>query len=307
MKKEFVERKEYNNVISVKLVLPSKCICECPFCYNNDYRNKLGGAQNIKSFLNNYLKSLDNIINKIGDKNPISLDITGGEPTHDVDLLNRVLQELYDYKINDKVDRVTMTTNTENLYAVLQSVSKVVNYVNFSIHDYRLNKRIQIMDLYTPDAFYRLLIRQLLDYGVKTSAIAVIYEEIPDFSLWRDRFITWCQIMGFTALRFRCDVFWKSQNLFDMYMEDTIVERRFKVITHENTPDSHWCRLRQNDGFRVFFLHGVLDISQVTKGIEYIIHDDGKLYCDYYKNTKIEDYEYEIGKIYDLASAITIH
>lgn len=190
MKKEFVERKEYNNVISVKLVLPSKCICECPFCYNNDYRNKMGGVRNTKSFLDNYLKSLDNIINKIGDKNPISLDITGGEPTHDVDLLNRVLQELYDYKINNKVDRVTMTTNTENLYPVLHSVSKVVNYVNFSIHDFRLNIRKQIMGLDILDSFYYLLIQQLLDSGIKTSAIAVIHEEIPDFSLWSIRHIS---------------------------------------------------------------------------------------------------------------------
>ena len=43
-----------------------------------------------------------------------------------------------------------------------------------------------------------------------------------------------------------------------------------------------------------------LDTSINTKGIEYVIADDGKCYCDFYKRTKLEDYRYEVGKIYDL-------
>ena len=77
-------------------------------------------------------------------------------------------------------------------------------------------------------------------------------------------------------------------------------DNRFDIITYENTTDSHWLRLRDKEtGFRIFFLHGVLDTSLLTKGIEYVIDDDGKCYCDYYKRTPIEKYEYEIGKIYD--------
>ena len=33
--------------------------------------------------------------------------------------------------------------------------------------------------------------------------------------------------------------------------------------------------------------------------IEYVIDEDGIAYCDFYKRTKVSDYKYEIGKIYD--------
>ena len=46
---------------------------------------------------------------------------------------------------------------------------------------------------------------------------------------------------------------------------------KFDTINYEKTTDSHWCRLRRKDGMRVFFLHGVLDTSILTKGIEYVI------------------------------------
>ena len=83
-------------------------------------------------------------------------------------------------------------------------------------------------------------------------------------------------------------------------MQQIIDDSFYDVITFENTPDSCWCRLRRkNDGFRVFFLHGVKDTTLYTKGIEYIVNNDGKCYCDYYKKTPIEHYKYEIGKIYD--------
>ncbi len=47
------------------------------------------------------------------------------------------------------------------------------------------------------------------------------------------------------------------------------------------------------------FLHGVRDTSILTKGIEYVVDEDGIAYCDFYKRTKVSDYKYEIGKIYD--------
>lgn len=102
-------------------------------------------------------------------------------------------------------------------------------------------------------------------------------------------------------MRFRCDVFWTNSDIFDIYLIKAMNEvNKFNVINYENTTDSHWCRLRRKDGMRVFFLHGVLDTSVKTKGIEYVIDTDGHCYCDYYRKIKIEDYQYEVGKIYDM-------
>lgn len=74
----YVERTDYNKVISVKLMIPGTCNAKCTFCYMKDYKHSVLKNQK-DEFLNNYLSSLNKIISEIGDKNPISLDITGNE------------------------------------------------------------------------------------------------------------------------------------------------------------------------------------------------------------------------------------
>lgn len=78
----YIERTDYNKVISIKLMIPGTCNAKCTFCYMKDYKSSVLKNQK-DEFLNNYLSSLNKIISKIGDKNPISLDITGNEPTFD--------------------------------------------------------------------------------------------------------------------------------------------------------------------------------------------------------------------------------
>ena len=92
---KYIERKDYNKVITVKLVIPSGCNAKCPFCYNKDKQVSYDKEQ----FLYNFMASLDNIITLIGNKNPVSLDITGGEPTLDIELLKDVLIKLKEYDI----------------------------------------------------------------------------------------------------------------------------------------------------------------------------------------------------------------
>lgn len=87
----YIERKKYNNVITVKLVIPGGCNAHCTFCYMKNYENV---ANNSSDFMGNFISSLSFIIDAIGDKNPISLDITGNEPTYNVELLKNILQAL---------------------------------------------------------------------------------------------------------------------------------------------------------------------------------------------------------------------
>lgn len=294
---EFCERKDYNKVISVKLVIPCGCNAKCLFCYNKD---KPLLQYSKKEFLENFTSSLEQLLNEIGNKNPVSLDITGGEPTLDINLLSRVLIKLKDFNIQSRVSRVTMTTNGTNLDNIpLELMKGVINYVNISVHDFRPKIRRSIMQININDADYKKIIARLNSIGITVSAVVVIFKEIENFNQWRDDFINWAQKIGFISVRFRCDVFWHSQICFDNYMIDSKNEDQFDVINYEITSDSHWCRLRRKDGMRVFFLHGVLDTTKYTKGIEYVIHDDGKCYCDFYKRMPINEYKHEIGKIYD--------
>ena len=125
----FVERKDYNKVITVKLVIPGRCNAKCPFCYNKDKRISCDKQQ----FLDNFINSLDDIICRIGDKNTISVDITGGEPTLDPELLSKVLIKLKQYDIKSRVLRTTITTNGTNLKEVIPFMKGVIDYVNISI------------------------------------------------------------------------------------------------------------------------------------------------------------------------------
>lgn len=294
---KYIERTDYNNVITIKLVIPCGCNAKCPFCYNKDKRYF---PYDKEQFLNNFIKSLDNVINLIGEKNPISVDITGGEPTLDPELLVKILLKLKEYNIQSKVLRVTLTSNGSNLKEIIPYMKNVVNYVNISIHDWHPARREKILGFSLYKLDYMKIIKRLNSIGITVSACAVIFKPIQNFSKWRDNFINWAKAAGFIAVRFRCDVFWNESNIFDNYLLESMNElHKFDTINYEKTTDSHWCRLRRKDGMRVFFLHGVLDTSIITKGIEYVIDTNGQCYCDYYRRTKINDYNYEVGKIYD--------
>lgn len=101
---EYIERKDYNKIITIKLVIPGGCNCKCPFCYMQDYDTVM--ANNFDAFHSNYLTSLLYLIEKIGDKNHISLDITGNEPTLNLTQFIMILRELDGADIKSKVQRV---------------------------------------------------------------------------------------------------------------------------------------------------------------------------------------------------------
>lgn len=295
---EFVERTDYNKVITIKLVIPSGCNANCRFCYMKD--NNLSMQYDRQVFLERFISSICEVLNKIDNKNPVSLDITGNEPTYDPELLKEVLERIRTSGIKKRFSRVTITSNGYRMVEVIPYLQNVVDYVNLSIHDFRRRERQNIMGWAgLSDQEYRRIVQGLKRCGITTSAVSVIHKPVENFKAWAHEFVEWCKSIGFIALRFRCDVFWKDQHLFDAYMEDEISDSQYTVITHETTSDSHWCRLRRYDGFRVFFLHGVRDTSLLTKGIEYVVSDDGIAYCDFYKRTKLSEYQYEVGKIYD--------
>lgn len=297
--KELIERTKYNNKITIKLVMPTACNCKCAFCYNKEY----GVSNTNKShFLNKFIKSINYLIHEIDGKNPITLDITGGEPTIDANLFKVVMSELRRHNIPSRVNYITLTTNGINLLKVASSMMDVVRYVNISTHHYDniIRKDIFGLNPSSKDLDYKKMTNILSHVGITTSTTSVISHPIPDFHDFLMNYIKWCKDNGFIALRLRNDCFWQDSE-FDTYMEETMSKDSvFKVISHENTPDSHWCRLRMDDGFRVFFLHGVEDTSCVTKGIEYVVNDDGMAYVDFKKSVKVEECEWEIGKIYDI-------
>lgn len=293
--KNYTYRKDFANVITVKLVIPSGCNAQCQFCYMKSYEKM---CYDKELFLNNFLDSLTEVIVGIDGRQPISLDITGNEPTFDKQLLKTVLIKLRSYPLLNKICRVTLTSNGMNLEELIPYMKGVVNYVNISVHDFRIEKRKEIFGIEKVLSYedYRRIVLELLNNGIDSSAICVLYKDVYDFNYFRDTFISWCKEIGFQSIRFRNDVFWKESK-FDTYMAQAIKD--FNVIQEEHTNDSNWCRLSDDEGFFIFFLNGVVDTSIVSKGIEYVINDDGKCYVDFYKRTLLKDYDFPIGLIFD--------
>lgn len=296
---DWVKRTEYNKVISLKLIIPGSCNAKCVFCYMND--KKLNLKETKKEFLDNFINSINQFLKELEDKNPVSLDITGNEPTLDVSFLGKVLTLLKESGVQRKFTRVTLTTNGVHIEEIIPYLKDVVDYVNLSVHDYREDERKKIMGISVFPS-YAPIIKKLNDIGITVSCVSVLYKPVINFQEWFSNFVDWCKEQGFISLRFRWNVFWDESETFENYMDIGMHNSDYQIINHENTPDSHWCRLRRYDGFRVFFLKGVLDTSECTKGIEYVIAEDGQCYCDFYKKTKLEDYEFKVGEIYDMGS-----
>lgn len=295
---EYVERINYDSKITIKLVIPSGCNAKCEFCYMKDYDNIM--TNNKDEFLDNFIPSLDYLLSEINDKDKVSLDITGNEPTFDIKLLTTTLLTLKEYNIRSKVNRVTITTNGLNLLKVIPYFEGVINYVNISVHHYSHYDRENIFGCKVPSVMdYRIMVDRLNKINIKTSAICVIYKQIDNFERFMNSFINYCKHVGFISIRFRNNVFWEDSE-FNIYADIALNNDSFTIIQNEDTTDSKWCRLRMDDGFRVFFLNGVKDTSIVVKGIEYVIADNGKAYTDFYKRELVKDYNFTIGKIYDI-------
>lgn len=298
--KRYEVRKDYNNVVSIKLVIPSYCQAKCEFCFMNAYSKM---EHDYDLFLMRYLDSLGDVVNALYGKHPISLDITGNEPTFNPDLLRKVLRGLKQSRWLDKLNRVVMTTNGYNLDAVIDDLRGVVSYVNISTHHYKLEERRNIFGTWRipDDDQLRKMVLDLLARGIRTSTVAVIYRPMDGFERFVESYIRWADGIGFESVRFRGDCHTDEfAPTFNQYIDDIVGSGRYHVIQEERTNDSHWCRLADDEGRFFFMLQGVPSTYDCSRGIEYIINDDGLPYLDYYKEHSFEFRDLPVDYIFDV-------
>lgn len=295
---KYIVRQDYNNVVSIKLVIPSYCQAKCEFCFMNGYEKMEHDAD---AFLSKFMDSLYDIVNSLYGKQPISLDITGNEPTFNPNLLKKVLRTIKNSGIKEKINRVVITTNGYRLNDVINDLYGVVNYINISTHHFELDKRREIFGTWripSDDELHDIVLR-LLDKGIAASTVAVVYKPIDNFAEFLKKYIIWAKSIGFNSIRFRGDCATdKFADTFNSYIDETT--KQYKVIQEENTNDSHWCRLVTDDGYFFFMLQGVVSTYECSRGIEYIINDDGVAYLDYYKQHKFSDNDLPMNYIFDL-------
>lgn len=294
-KKGWEIRKDFNNIVTVKLSLPGRCNAVCTFCYHKGEVNVCNSTVK-ESFLDAFTTSLCKILDHLEDM-PASLDITGYEPTMDIVFLDKVLNKLRNFHRLKEFKRVTLTTNGFGLFLYPVDLKGVVDYVNVSIHHYEAKERRSIMGTYTLDLEYEQLAQDMADMNIDVSAVAVVHKKINNFPEYLDKFIEWCKTNGYISLRIRHNAFAPassidtySQKDFNKYMQYAL--DTYTVIQQEESADSTWCRVVDNDGFQVFFLAGVLDTSDNSIGIEYVVAGDGKAYLDHGCNTELIDSPY---------------
>ena len=297
-------RQDFDNAITVKLVIPGSCNARCRFCYNGCNGNiRTATTEQKEHWLESFTGSLARIIDAIGDGQPISVDITGNEPTLDADFLRRVMDRLRTLPQLSQVARVTMTTNGTHLAEVAPSLVGVVDYVNISVHDFDQLRRDCVFGAHVcTDDDYMEIVLALAKVNIPASAVCVVDHEIPDFEGFYREFVDWCWHIGFVSLRFRHNVFaTELAEDFDAHMAAVRDSDEYPqyVIQQESTPDSHWCQLVDESGFMTFFLRGVESTYDVSPGIEFVVAGDGKLYADYDKRVPIDDYPFPIGYVFD--------
>lgn len=293
-------RQEYDGVVSIKLVIPSYCQAKCEFCFMNGYKDM---NHDYNTFIYNFLNSLTEIIIANDGKQLISLDITGNEPTFSPVLLKEICDKLRNYKYLDKITRCVLTTNGFMLKNVINDLKGVVNYVNISTHHYNLDERKNIFGTWkipTDDELVEL-ITKLCDIGIITSTVSVIYKEMENFSEFIDNYINWAKKIGFSSIRFRGDCATdKFAPTFNKYISEILTNRKYLIIENNTTNDSHWCRIiDKTNGYLFYMLQGVADTYKVSRGIEYIINDDGKAYLDYYKQHPFCENDLPMDYIFD--------
>lgn len=295
-------REEFHNVITVKLVIPGKCNMDCPFCYNK-YRNDSVYTEDREAFLENFIDHIYMILEEVGGRHPVSLDITGYEPLLDTEFIKKVFKKIRTSRVREKLCRVTLTTNGILLHKeIIPYMRGAVDYVNISVHDFRKKERDKAFGRDTGVIDYSEKVFSLLNIGIDTSASAVIYKEIEnpdDFESFLSNFIDFCVSNGFQSLRLRCDVYWESSKFLE-YMKETMGMWRFIVVEDEDTKDAKWCRLYDRiTGLVIFFLKGVEDTSVLSPGVEYVIDSDGECYVDFFRRTKFIDKKFPAGYIFD--------
>ena len=261
--------------LSVKIVLPCYCQANCTFCFNKD--TIMTQEHDYECFFKKLTKSLDMIVNKIKDR-PISLDITGNEPTFDIKNFTKFMRILKKY--HNKVDKIVLTTNGFHLKECLPELIDVVDIVNISLHHYDFEKRKKIFQtMYIPnDDSLKEIIEELKKHDITCTAVSVLSDEIKEFKEFYNRFITWAMELKFSNVRMRSN----------FCSENSIVNEAFKLkFKNEKIDELKGLTTKtiidEKTGFETRILKGVPDLTAYVIGAERVIDDNGLCYIDYNK------------------------
>ena len=278
--KEYTVRDPWYSVLSVKLVLPSKCQANCAFCYNKHggYGRQVASTVDYTAMVNALLAVM-----RIALGRPISVEITGGEPTSDPYALDKLLDTMAMGGINrnDQVKRITMTSNGYHLYECMSGLVGKVKYVNLSLHSTDFEERTKIFGTRNIPNNEEIVIltEEAAREGIDMSGVFVV----DDFSMDMEKFDStnaWCEKHGLVATRWRSNVFEKNKVGVKEFAEKLTDNPLYKLVVYEEAADSCYAILTRNGSHLVYLLDGVEDSTQTSLGVSVVIRGDGKMFHD---------------------------
>jgi len=273
-------KKGHGGSLSVKVVLPCYCQANCSFCFNkltietqkHDY----------DQFFANLPETLDMIFDNVNQR-LITLDITGNEPTFDVDVFSRFMNIIEKYKT--KIEKIVLTTNGYNLEKCIVSMNGIVDIVNISVHHYDYNQRQNIFKtLYIPsDEELKRIIGKLKENNITCTSVAVLYKKIEDFNEFYKNFMMWSMNLGFKDSRMRSNFCTRDEFIDEIFYAKTKYEK-----INEGTALTTKLIIDENTGFETYILKGVPDLTEYGIGVELVIDDNGLCYIDYNKRYPVD-------------------
>ena len=287
-RKKYYIRSPYNNILSIKLVLPVACQANCAFCYYNNENYKL--ILKKQQFLDNFVNSLIECSKRAHGK-PMSLDITGGEPTIDLEFLNQVMTIIKEKNVKSLFKRVTLTTNGYQAYEALPIISGVVDYLNISLHSYDYKTRqLKFKTKYIPtdEELDKIIFEAYTKYNIKVSSVFVVDELTKEHF---DYINEWCYQHSFVTNRIRFNVYkdCHKKQFAKTLVEKSIKDSNYTEIYSENAEEADYSIICYKNNLLVFVLDGIPETYDSTYGIEILVRGDGKAYIDYRGNTLLSE------------------
>ena len=271
--------KGHGNSLSVKIVIPTYCQANCDFCFNKNTKKKQYDAD---VFLKNLDISLSKIFNNI--KREFTIDITGNEPTFNVQLLKEALTIINKYR--SFISQIVLTTNGYRLMECLPFIG-MVDIINISVHHYDFNVRKDIFKTNNilNDNQLKSITNTLKNKGISVTAICVLNKEIEDFKDFYNKFCDWAIEIGFSDIRMRSNYL---RN--DLFMDKIYNMDIGEIKESSDVPGLKSKKIYDKErNYYIYIFLGVESLVNIVIGAEMVIDDDGLLYIDYNKNYPVTD------------------
>lgn len=271
--------KGHGNALSVKVVIPTYCQANCDFCFNKRNKKQQHDAD---KFLKNLDISLSKIFNNV--KREFTIDITGNEPTFNVELLKNTLDIINKYR--SFIFKIVLTTNGFKLMDCLSFID-MVDIINISVHHYDFNIRKEIFKTNNilNDTRLKSIISDLKNKKIAVSAICVLNKEIDDFEEFYNQFSDWAISLGFSDIRMRSN-YLRNDSFMDKIYDMDIGE----IIETSDVPGLKSKKIYDSKrNYYTYIFLGVESLVNIVIGAEMVIDDDGLLYIDYNKEYPISD------------------